>query len=827
VRRLLLPGIALVAMFVGVVNASGHATATTTLTVEVMGVGTVTSSPDGIKCGNGSKKCYIAYTGTGSVTLTAKPAKSWQDDIWTDDCAGGTGAPCVVPLDGADHIVTANFTNSSGVTQSTLNVTYDDETLTANGGDISAPEKAPPGSAIDCGSNGGGTDCTWTVVTGSTLTLFQTPSTGAISTGWGGACSGTGESCTVEMDGDQNVNDGWVDATDTVQLTVNISGDGHVSGGGISCPSKCVAQVARNTTVTLTADPNDGQVFSGWAGGGCTGTGPTCIVTMDGDNAVTATFTVANTLTVDLVGNGNVSGGSGAINCGTGANICSANFAQNASVTLVASPATGATFVGWTGACGSSATTCTVTMNQSKSVTATFSGGTPPAGGGGTTFSLTVAVIGNGTVTGPGISCGNGQTSCASSNAANSTVTLIATPVGGATFAGWGGGTCSGTASTCTVTFDASKTVTATFSGGTAQFQLSVSVSGPGKVAGSVINCGNGSNTCSATVNQGTSITLTATPAAGAKFAGWGGSCAGTATTCTVSMTQSRSVSATFTSGGTPGTLTITVGGKGTVATSAGACQAVGPSKTCVQHFKAGVSVVLTARPAAGQSFLGWSGACKGTKATCTVKLTTAQTVTANFSAKAGPPPQSAALAPIGAPTVHRTTSGYLVTIRFSTTVGGVATVRGIRAGRTAAKVALRVAPGRARIGPFPVALAGFYDFQVRLAGHTLHMPACLGKCGRFAPPPTFLLVRDAPVVTRTGDAWSVTLHATANQIYDGRIRAFRGSKLLVNQHFLGRATRLVLGPFLLGPGNYTLRLTGVDGYGRHRTLVWVVSLAK
>ena len=37
------------------------------------------------------------------------------------------------------------------------------------------------------------TDCSWTVLTGSTLTLFQTPDAGNIFTGWGGACSGTGE----------------------------------------------------------------------------------------------------------------------------------------------------------------------------------------------------------------------------------------------------------------------------------------------------------------------------------------------------------------------------------------------------------------------------------------------------------------------------------------------------------------------------------------------------------------------------------------------------------------------------------------------------------
>jgi hypothetical protein len=295
-------------------------------------------------------------------------------------------------------------------------------------------------------------------------------------------------------------------------------------------------------------------------------------------------------------------------------------------------------------------------------------------------------------------------------------------------------------------------------------------------------------------------------------------------------MSVSRSVSATFTAAGAPGTLTINVGGRGTVSTTAGACTAVGPSKTCVQKFKAGARVTLAARPSAGQSFLGWSGACSGRKATCTLTLSTAQTVTANFSANGpsggGGGGTNATLTAIGKPLVRKTTTGYNVTLRFRTTVGGVATVRGLRAGRTLVGLSLRVSPGRATIGPFPVKLAGFYTFEIRLAGRLLRERACLGTCGPRHRGDPFALTREAPTVTLTGDVWSVTLHAHSNQIYDGRVRAYRGSKLLVNQHFLGRATRLSLGPFLLGPGNYTLRLTALDPYGRVRTLSWVVSLA-
>ena len=72
-----------------------------------------------------------------------------------------------------------------------------------------------------------------------------------------------------------------------------------------------------------------------------------------------------------------------------------------------------------------------------------------------------------------------------------------------------------------------------------------------------------------------------------------------------------------------------------------------------------------------------------------------------------------------------------------------------------------------------------------------------------------------------------MTLHTHANQIYDGRFRALRASRLLVNQHFLGHAGETALGPFLLGPGNYTLRLVGLDAYGRGKTITWIVSLGR
>ncbi|MCX7176242.1 MAG: hypothetical protein NT159_20420 [Proteobacteria bacterium] len=52
--------------------------------------------------------------------------------------------------------------------------------------------------------------------------------------------------------------------------------------------------------------------------------------------------------------------------------VCSTAFAAGSSVTLLATPASGSTFAGWTGACTGLAKQCIVTMSTNQTVTATF-----------------------------------------------------------------------------------------------------------------------------------------------------------------------------------------------------------------------------------------------------------------------------------------------------------------------------------------------------------------------------------------------------------------------------------------------------------------------
>jgi uncharacterized repeat protein (TIGR02543 family) len=158
---------------------------------------------------------------------------------------------------------------------------------------------------------------------------------------------------------------------------------------------------------------------------------------------------------------------------------------------------------------------------------------------------------------------------------------------------------------------------------------LSVTMTGSGTVASSPagITCG---STCSASFATGTSIALSATPAAGFTFTGWGGPCTGLGA-CTLILTQNQTLTATFTAvppATYPLTLTTTGAGSGTVTSSPAGITC---GSTCSASFTSGASVSLTATPAAGSTFTGWSGACTGT-GSCAVTVTQASSVSATFT---------------------------------------------------------------------------------------------------------------------------------------------------------------------------------------------------
>jgi hypothetical protein len=161
---------------------------------------------------------------------------------------------------------------------------------------------------------------------------------------------------------------------------------------------------------------------------------------------------------------------------------------------------------------------------------------------------------------------------------------------------------------------------------GGSQFALAVTISGSGRVASSPsgISC---TSSCSANFNSGTQVTLTATAASGSVFSGWsGGACSGTSQ-CTVTVSAATNVTATFVTQSSHN-LSVSLSGSGTVTSSP---SGISCGTTCSASFASGAQVTLTAAPASGANFSGWSGACSGT-GSCVVTMNATESVTATFA---------------------------------------------------------------------------------------------------------------------------------------------------------------------------------------------------
>ncbi len=386
------------------------------------------------------------------------------------------------------------------------------------------------------------------------------------------------------------------------------------SGSQLGCGSVCYDRYPAGDVVTLTATPaSSSSVFLGWSGP-CAGASQTCEVLMSQERAVTATFGLAGTafpVTISKTGSGQgeVRSVPARIQCGS---TCGAQFAEGTLVTLFASATAPSVFTGWAGACAGRAT-CALTVAEAAAVTAEFVGGsdlsllvTPPDGG------RVFSDVG-------GISCPG---TCSTVLPEGTPITLTAWSFDIATFAGWGGA-CSGTSPTCTVLAAPGLQVSADFERLVPLHQLTVTMAGSG--GGTVVSsqvgirCG---EACAAPFPEGTLVDLTATamPGTGSAFVGWSGACTGSAPTCRVTMTEPRAVLATFAASAAryPVAVTTSGSGEGTVRASV---QGVECAAACSLGFVPGTVVTLSAAAAVGSLFEGWSGACAGAEASCTVTV--------------------------------------------------------------------------------------------------------------------------------------------------------------------------------------------------------------
>ena len=483
------------------------------VTVDGDGTGSVSSTPAGIDCPG---TCAADFLENEKVLLEPAPAAGSSFDGWNGDCSG-TGT-CLVSMDQA-RTVGATF---SGPTSFAL------EVAVIRGPGSGTVTSTPAG--IDCPGT-----CVADFPVDANVKLEAVPASGFEFSGWGVACAGNPNPCTVTMDQDRVVS-AVFDPVPTFELTVGIEGGGSGSvtstPAGIDCPGTCAADFLENEKVLLEPAPAAGSSFDGW-NGDCSGTG-TCVVSMGRTRTVGATFSGPSNFTLEVVvagdpANGIVTSTPAGIDCpGT----CTADFPIDANVDLEAIPGPGFEFSGWGVACAGNPNPCTVTMDQDREVSAAFD----PV----PTYELTVGVDGSGSVTSTpaGIECPG---TCAADFLENEKVLLEPTAAAGSSFTGWSGD-CSGTG-TCVVSMDQARAVTATFEQNGFELAVVLAGAGSGRVFGDQgqLDC---PGTCSATIAPGTVVTLSISVEPGSVFQGYGGDCDGG--NCSVTMDTGRTVYATF-----------------------------------------------------------------------------------------------------------------------------------------------------------------------------------------------------------------------------------------------------------------------------------------
>ena len=194
-----------------------------------------------------------------------------------------------------------------------------------------------------------------------------------------------------------------------------------------------------------------------------------------------------------------------------------------------------------------------------------------------------------------------------------SKITVTATPDGQYLFKEWSDGS---TVNPREITVNSDLTLKATFVKKT--YPLSVTIDGEGTVQEQVIIQG---STAETQYNAGTTVRLTATANEGWVFAGWTGDIESADLVVEVPIEKGTSVSALFKRDSFE--LNITIEGEGTVKEEV----IVQPSQYDYETV-----VRLTAVPAEGWEFVGWTGAIASAELEIEILVSEAKTISATFS---------------------------------------------------------------------------------------------------------------------------------------------------------------------------------------------------
>lgn len=368
---------------------------------------------------------------------------------------------------------------------------------------------------------------------GSVVTVTATPNTGYTFTNWtnNGTIVSTSSSYQFTMAGNKALVANFTPVLASqfaVILSSSPAAGGTTTGSG---------PYNAGSSVTVTVTPNNGYTFTNWTeNGNVVSTSSSYQFTLAANRTLVANFKViaASQFAVILSSNpaaGGMTTGSGAYNAGS-------------SVTVIATPNNGYTFVSWTdnGTIASTSPTYTFALNANRTLVANFAINT---------YTLALS---------PNPATG-GTTSGAGSFNAGSSVTATATPNTGYTFVNWtDNGTIASTNATYTFTLNANRSLVANFSANT--FTLNVTATN-----GTVVK-----NPSQANYNSGSTVQLTATPNSGYTFTSWSGDATGSTNPLTVTMNANKNITANFTAVAAVGPANVNLGSAGnfTILTKAG-----------------------------------------------------------------------------------------------------------------------------------------------------------------------------------------------------------------------------------------------------------------
>ena len=381
---------------------SGSGTGTCVFQADYIAVGTSVAAADKVQIAS------IDLTTTPhTITLAESIDREDGDYIWLYKKSDG-------------EIVLYGTSPESGAHEYNPDVTQYAITLTIAGATGSVT------SSVD--SSTCTTDCVLTYNSGTVVTLTATPSGENTFTGWSGAggCSGTG-TCELTLSEAKAATATFAAGVTSYTLTgaKDGTGTGAVTSNdsAINCGASCgPVTYTSGTVITLSAIPTSGNHIAAWTGGGCSGTGSTCVVTVSENTTVTVTFdadATPFTITIDKGGYGDgtvTDGDAGDMDCGS---TCSDTYIGATTVTLHQVPEEGSTFVGWSGGGCSGTSDCEHTVSADVTITAIYS----------KEYTITAAKGGNGTVdiitadSETNINCGS---TCSGASTGGTTVRLYA-----------------------------------------------------------------------------------------------------------------------------------------------------------------------------------------------------------------------------------------------------------------------------------------------------------------------------------------------------------------------------------------------------------------